>query len=642
MRIKSIRLSPLPLAAASLAIIAAVSGCGGDESTSSPTRPDAAADAGLDAETSVSEDVQQEAPPNDTSVDGPGDTSEEAPLDSDGDGVPDTEDTCPGFDDHADKDDDGLPDDCDDCPDGDNDVDSDGDGIADGCDICPGFDDSIDTSGSGVPDCRTSLKLWLRADRDVFADDGAGAVGSAAQDGQGVRQWEDQGTWNHHAAQTDPKRMPTFVQGVAGSGPTVRFKGADAGGVDDLAQVDSLDGPSLILSRAARTVFVVARASEPLGGTLLELNRGGTTNGGQYRITPEIAVRVGNGNAMFAHHPLDDQLHVVTVQSPSDGSTADIRAWYDGIPIDASSVAPRVINTGTTGYRLGDGNELGSTGLVGDVAEVILYERALSGAEHAKVGLTLEREHGLKTWYVEQEQPVAVYLMAGQSNMVGQGVGEELTAPLNTTQGDVMAWASVSIGWSPLRWGTGNGPTQFGPELSFGRAMADSDAQARVAIVKYAVNGTNLAQDWAPGVGSVYTDFNASITAARQRLDGLSVPYEIRGLLWMQGESDALDETMAASYQQNMTAFIESVRGFVGVADMPVVIARIRGTMPAPFYHSLAVRMAQESVAAGDANVRIIDTDPLTLHADGVHYDTAGQLALGQAFATAMLQMAPP
>ena len=66
--------------------------------------------------------------------------------DADGDGVPDSDDTCPGFDDTVDVDDDGIPDGCDPL------VDSDGDGVADSDDVCPGFDDTVDTDDDGIPD----------------------------------------------------------------------------------------------------------------------------------------------------------------------------------------------------------------------------------------------------------------------------------------------------------------------------------------------------------------------------------------------------------------------------------------------------------------------------------------------------------
>jgi hypothetical protein len=93
-------------------------------------------------------------------------------TDSDGDGVCDPDDICPGFDDNADADGDGVPDGCDICAgddasgdsDGDgvcddtdacpndNPDDSDGDGVCDSADLCPGSDDGIDTDGDGIPD----------------------------------------------------------------------------------------------------------------------------------------------------------------------------------------------------------------------------------------------------------------------------------------------------------------------------------------------------------------------------------------------------------------------------------------------------------------------------------------------------------
>src|SRR3990170_5842391 len=69
----------------------------------------------------------------DTDGDGIGEACE---PDSDGDGVIDDFDFCPGFDDAIDSDFDGLPDGCE--------PDSDGDGVIDDFDACPGFDDTAD------------------------------------------------------------------------------------------------------------------------------------------------------------------------------------------------------------------------------------------------------------------------------------------------------------------------------------------------------------------------------------------------------------------------------------------------------------------------------------------------------------------
>lgn len=73
---------------------------------------------------------------------------DDALADSDGDGVPDATDDCPGYDDTSDADADGTPDGCDVCP---LDVynDSDGDGACDSSDACP-LDPADDHDADGL------------------------------------------------------------------------------------------------------------------------------------------------------------------------------------------------------------------------------------------------------------------------------------------------------------------------------------------------------------------------------------------------------------------------------------------------------------------------------------------------------------
>ena len=72
-------------------------------------------------------------------------------VDSDGDGIADSCDACPGFDDNADLDSDGLADACDACP-NDSANDADGDGVCGDVDLCEGYNDSVDFDGDGIPD----------------------------------------------------------------------------------------------------------------------------------------------------------------------------------------------------------------------------------------------------------------------------------------------------------------------------------------------------------------------------------------------------------------------------------------------------------------------------------------------------------
>ncbi len=94
-------------------------------------------------------------------------------TDSDGDGVIDSNDICPGFDDTLDADGDGVPDGCDICIGHNDTYDPDGDGVPNGCDLCVGYDDTLDADGDGVPDGCDACEGFddaLDADVDGVAD----------------------------------------------------------------------------------------------------------------------------------------------------------------------------------------------------------------------------------------------------------------------------------------------------------------------------------------------------------------------------------------------------------------------------------------------------------------------------------------
>jgi Thrombospondin type 3 repeat/RTX calcium-binding nonapeptide repeat (4 copies) len=122
------------------------------------------------------------------------------PSDGDGDGVPDSEDNCPGLanPDQADADGDGIGDVCDPTPggpddDGDgvpndqdncpdvsnpNQADTDGDGVGDACDETPGPDDD----GDGVPDDEDNCPQVSNPDQ---ADSDGDGVGDACEEAPG-------------------------------------------------------------------------------------------------------------------------------------------------------------------------------------------------------------------------------------------------------------------------------------------------------------------------------------------------------------------------------------------------------------------------------------------------------------------------
>ena len=116
------------------------------------------------------------------------------------------------------------------------------------------------------------------------------------------------------------------------------------------------------------------------------------------------------------------------------------------------------------------------------------------------------------------------------------------------------------------------------------------------------------------------------------------------GLLWMQGERDAVFETMAAAYERNLAGFIAAVRRDTGTLDLPVILGeiapRVYNLEKRCFKHAFReiVQGARQHVADADPRVDLVHTLDLPQR-DNLHFDTAGQLELGRRLARAAVEL---
>ena len=252
-----------------------------------------------------------------------------------------------------------------------------------------------------------------------------------------------------------------------------------------------------------------------------------------------------------------------------------------------------------------------------------------------------------------------VFLIAGQSNAAGLGgYDSPIPPPYDVAQTDVRFWnygpesqpdpvhginiPGVGTGWVNLETGYGHTPAEFGPEVSFGYALKNTFPDDDIYLVKYGLTSSSLAVHWNPwGTGSCYNQFAARVSNAMANLNGAGLAPTIAGMIWMQGESDAMVPAYAAAYETNLRNFINKVRSDVGTA-MPFVVGRITdydgwGT---PADNAL-VRSAQMTVPWQVGTAAWIDTDDLQWAYVG-HYGTQGQIDLGTRFATELVGIPDP
>ncbi len=278
-------------------------------------------------------------------------------------------------------------------------------------------------------------------------------------------------------------------------------------------------------------------------------------------------------------------------------------------------------------------------------------------------------------WNVTAASGVEIFIVAGQSNADGVAPSAGLPSSL-TNQTDVPYWfrtrnSSSGNAFSTLSPSPANG--QFGPELSLGRTLADALPED-IVIVKVTNSGIPLVQrsgtDWSPdSSGEAFDLLISNVLAAQTNLINAGETPRIAGLFWMQGESDAKSgivgtpsfsppppqPSTANAYEANLTNFIASVRNDLGVTDLPVFIGEINIgdnpaiTNPVSDYNTIVgqwdftptIQAAQAAVAGTDPNAYLIETDSLGHISDFVHFDQAGQVALGEAFAASYLATIP-
>jgi hypothetical protein len=287
---------------------------------------------------------------------------------------------------------------------------------------------------------------------------------------------------------------------------------------------------------------------------------------------------------------------------------------------------------------------------------------------------------GFKETATSDMKIVHVYLLAGQSNMDGLGLVAELPEEYRNPIEGVYIYnpnrkndqeAIEDKGtWTTLKPGHGSGyafdatgsrySDKFGLELSFARTLLQQDPEQSIAIFKYAKGGASIHPDAAGNYGSWTPDFTIGNSINQwdhfehhykramgiTDIDGDGKPEILKpaGILWLQGESDAVfTEAIARQYEDNLRNLMTRMRILTNDPSLPIVIARISESMQGPngvlLTYGDIVREAQASFALADINASYIDAPIDHGWSDPWHYDSKTYLDLGVLCAQSILKM---
>ena len=235
-------------------------------------------------------------------------------------------------------------------------------------------------------------------------------------------------------------------------------------------------------------------------------------------------------------------------------------------------------------------------------------------------------------------QPPRVFLMAGQSNMVGHGKTADLKNYLSLrtdlleTRSDVFAKSIIER----ARGTGGLGPfygSDFGPELGFGHVLGDALSED-VYLFKASKGGTQIARadHWSPtgDADNLYAQMVAGFAAFRATLPADHV---VSGFVWSQGYNDGFADADANGYEAALIKLIAAVRAEVGVPALPVVVVQGNDNQGAL---GDVIRRAQAGVATADAHADWVPSDDLYHY---YHYDGGSMVAIGERAGRAMLPL---
>ena len=251
---------------------------------------------------------------------------------------------------------------------------------------------------------------------------------------------------------------------------------------------------------------------------------------------------------------------------------------------------------------------------------------------------------------LNDDNVINVWLIGGQSNAVGYGKDAPLGAKEDSRYytgfenvlyyGNHEQWKYNEDEFVPTSVGLGRTAdnndvpyTSSGSEIGIANALADTGEMN--AIIKFAYGGTYLypkqsasvndnAKTWTSpsylevhpemdtgaNIGALYDLFVTTVTEGLAKLEAMGYTPVIRGMWWMQGENEGMNETYASAYQELLTCFINDVRAELknitgkDYSAMPFVCGNVmRNPADATQYPALATVNAAQTAVANDSSV---------------------------------------
>ena len=240
---------------------------------------------------------------------------------------------------------------------------------------------------------------------------------------------------------------------------------------------------------------------------------------------------------------------------------------------------------------------------------------------------------------------LSLVILAGQSNMSGRGdlPPEQSMHPRSFVFGNDYRWKSarepVDAAHGQVDLVSEDRDAGFGPALTFATSVLKRNPELVVGLIPCA-KGASSIKEWQRDL-SEKTLYGSCL----KRVRAATTMGTVAGMLFFQGETDALDperfpkwSPSASSYSERFATFVDDLRKDLSLATMPIVFAQL-GTNNSPDDYVNWEILKEQQKSSNLSCAAMITTDDLAL-ADGVHFTTESYRVIGHRYADAFLQLA--
>lgn len=244
----------------------------------------------------------------------------------------------------------------------------------------------------------------------------------------------------------------------------------------------------------------------------------------------------------------------------------------------------------------------------------------------------------------EHQGKLQLFILAGQSNM--SGMGEIPRSPETNPQiyvfGNDYHWKlakePVDDPSNQVDPVSIDKPAGFGPSVAFATTLLKQNPGMVIGLIPCAKGGS-LIDEWRRNLNDT-TLYGSCL----KRVQAASVMGKVAGLLYFQGEIDAIDPKehpqrtfLPHKWADEFAVLVRDWRRDLNQPDLPVVFAQIgTNTAPERFINWALVKEQQQKVKLPFTSM--IKTDDMAL-GDFVHFTTESYQTIGQRFAEAYLKL---